>query len=102
NHGFEIRKIPVLPSRRVAFRDPAAALGKARVADHAGINEEFAGGCAYGLRCRRRKHFRDALVSLAVIVCTYVKVRMAFTAVPANNFMRRVLSRPKRVARRAG
>src|SRR5207247_3892886 len=39
-------------------------------------------------RCRRRKGFGDALITLAVIVGADVEVRMRFAAVPAEDFVR--------------
>src|SRR5213594_4010328 len=67
--------------------DSTAAFGEPRVADHSVVAEKLAVGGTNGLDSRGREDFRDALITLAVIVGTHVELGMRFAAVPAEDFV---------------
>src|SRR5438309_7032131 len=66
---------------------PAAKFREPRVADHSVVTEKLAVGGTNGLDSRRREDFRDALITLAVIVSAHIEIGMRFASVPAKDFV---------------
>ena len=85
--GFKIGDSTTFPCGRIAFGDAAAGLGKPRIADGAAITQKLAGRRADRLGRGQRECFRDALVTLAVIVGAHIEIRMGFAAIPSKDFV---------------
>src|SRR5438552_18407046 len=86
--GFKIGNIFIFPGSRIALGDSAAGLGKPGVADSALVTEKLAGRRTNRFGCRWRERFRNALISLAVVVSTHIEIQMRFATIPAKDFVR--------------